>query len=155
MKSRRISKRWNCSSLNPNKHPPPFSSSQPSATKPVIPPPWAPVDSKSKTAKNITAQRTFKPSRFEIARRIVLNLVGGGVLQPDSESNPKLRLQSRHRLFPQVYRLVDAYVGTKVDFHGCNPCEIGHEKYTTRIVERLMAAIQPNEVEGKPRCCPS
>ncbi len=87
--------------------------------------------------------------KFEIARRIVLNLVGGGNLQPDSSSNPKLRLQSRHRLFPQVYRLVDAYVGTKVDFHGCNPCEIGHEKYTTRIVERLMAAIQPNEVEGE------
>ena len=87
--------------------------------------------------------------KFEIARRIVLNLVGGGDFQPDSRSNPKLRLQSRHRLFPQVYRLVDAYVGTKVDFHGCNSCEIGHEKYTTRIVERLMAAIQPNEVEGE------
>ena len=87
--------------------------------------------------------------KFEIARRIVLNLVGGGVLQPDRNSNPKLRLQSRHRLFPQVYRLVDAYVETKVDFHGCNPCEIGHERYTTRIVERLMAAIQPNEVEGE------
>ena len=87
--------------------------------------------------------------KFEIARRIVLNLVGGGDFQPDSSSNPKLRLQSRHRLFPQVYRLVDAYVETKVDFHGCNPCEIGHEKYTTRIVERLMAAIQPNEVEGE------
>ena len=87
--------------------------------------------------------------KFEIARRIVLNLVGGGGFQPDSRSNPKLRLQSRHRLFPQVYRLVDAYVGTKVDFHGCNPCEIGHEKYTNRIVERLMAAIQPNDVEGE------
>ena len=87
--------------------------------------------------------------KFEIARRIVLNLVGGGVFQPDRTSNPKLRLQSRHRLFPQVYRLVDAYVETKVDFHGCNPCEIGHERYTTRIVERLMAAIQPNEVEGE------
>ena len=87
--------------------------------------------------------------KFEIARRIVLNLVGGGVFQPDRTSNPKLRLQSRHRLFPQVYRLVDAYVETRVDFHGCNPCEIGHERYTTRIVERLMAAIQPNEVEGE------
>ena len=87
--------------------------------------------------------------KFEIARRIVLNLVGGGNLQPDRNSNPKLRLQSRHRLFPQVYRLVDAYVETKVDFHGCNPCEIGHERYTTRIVERLMAAIQPNDVEGE------
>ena len=87
--------------------------------------------------------------KFEIARRIVLNLVGGGNLQPNRSSNPKLRLQSRHRLFPQVYRLVDAYVGTKIDFRECNPCEIGHEKYTNRIVERLMAAIQPNDVEGE------
>ena len=87
--------------------------------------------------------------KFEIARRIVLNLVGGGVFQPHRRSHPKLRVQSRHRLFPQVYRLVNAYVGTKVDFHGCNPCEIGHEKYTTRIVERLMTAIQPNEAEGE------
>ncbi len=87
--------------------------------------------------------------KFEIARRIVLNLVGGGDFPPVQKSNPRLRLQSRHRLFPQVYRQVDAYIGTKVDFHGCHPCEIGQEKYTNRIVERLMTAIQPNDVEGE------
>ena len=87
--------------------------------------------------------------KFEIARRIVLNLVGSGDLSPNPESNPQLRLQSRHRLFPQVYRLVDAYVETKVLAPDCDPREIGHMKYTNRIVERLMAAIQPNDVEGE------
>ncbi|MDE0042212.1 MAG: hypothetical protein OXT74_09265, partial [Candidatus Poribacteria bacterium] len=45
--------------------------------------------------------------------------------------------------------MVDAYVETKVDFRECNPCEIGQEKYTSRLVERLTAAIQPNEAEGE------
>ena len=87
--------------------------------------------------------------KFEIARRIVLNLVGAGDFQPSQESRRELRLQSRHRLFPQVYRLVNAYVETRVDFHGCHPCEVGQEKYIIRIVERLMTAIQPDQTQGE------
>ena len=86
---------------------------------------------------------------FEIAHRIVHKLVGDSQTAPDPDSDPKLRLLSRHRLFPQVFRVVDAYVKTKVDFRGCNPCELGQEKYVTRIVERLMTAIQPNETKGE------
>ena len=92
--------------------------------------------------------------KFEIARRIVLDLVGGGEYQPHERSSPELRSQSRHRLFPQVYRLVDVFVETRVDFHGCHPCEIGQEKYLLRIVERLMAAIQPDETHGEPPLLP-
>ena len=58
--------------------------------------------------------------KFEIARRIVTALVGDSKNDPDPNSNPKLRLQSRHRLFPQVFRLVNAYVERKVDFSMCN-----------------------------------
>ena len=61
--------------------------------------------------------------KFEISRRIITALVGDRENQPDPNSNPKLRLQSRHRLFPQVFRLVDKYVDTKVDFRNCHPCE--------------------------------
>ena len=86
---------------------------------------------------------------FEIAHRIVHKLVGDSQTAPDPDSNPKLRLLSRHRLFPQVFRFVDAYVKTKVDFRGCDPCELGQEKYVTRIVERLMTAIQPDETKGE------
>ncbi len=87
--------------------------------------------------------------QFEIAHRIVLKLVGDSQTAPDPDSNPKLRLLSRHRLFPQVYKYVEAYIRTNVDFHGCNPCELGQDKYVTLIVERLMTAIQPDEAKGE------
>ena len=87
--------------------------------------------------------------KFEISRRIITALVGDREHQPDPNSNPKLRLQSRHRLFPQVFKLVDAYIKRKVDFRYCHPCEVGQEKYVMRIVERLIAAIEPNDMQGE------
>ena len=87
--------------------------------------------------------------KFEIAGQIVWKLVGDHETSTDPDSNPKRRLFARHRLFPQVFRLVDAYIETKVDFQGCNRCELGHQKYVMRIVERLLAAIQPDETQGE------
>ena len=87
--------------------------------------------------------------KFEIAGQIVWRLVGDHETTTDPDSNPKRRFLARHRLFPQVFRLVDAYIETKVDFQGCNRCELGHQKYVMRIVERLMAAIQPDETQGE------
>ena len=87
--------------------------------------------------------------KFEIARRIITALVGDRKNDPNPNSNPDLRRQSRHRLFPQVFGLVDTYVKRKVNYRGCHPCEIGQEKYVIRIVERLIAAIQPNETKGE------
>ena len=92
--------------------------------------------------------------KFQIARRIVTALVGDSKNNPNPNSNPNLRRQSRHRLFPQVFRLTDIYVENKVDFSGCHPCELGQEKYVTRIVERILAAIQPAETEGEPPLLP-
>ncbi len=87
--------------------------------------------------------------KFEIAGQIVWKLVGDSNTVPDLQSNPGLRHRARHKLFPQVFKLVDDYIETKVDFRGCNKCEIGLEKYVTMIVERLVAAIQPDEAEGE------
>ena len=87
--------------------------------------------------------------KFEIAGQIVWRLVGDHETATDPDSNPKRRFFARHRLFPQIFRLVNAYIETKVDFRDCNPCELGHEKYVTRIVERLMTAIQPDETQGE------
>ena len=92
--------------------------------------------------------------KFEISRRIVRDLVGDSKTHPNPNSHAALRLQSRHRLFPQVYRLVDAYIEWKVDFRESNPCELGQEKYVTRVVERLIAAIQPDETHGEPPLLP-
>lgn len=80
---------------------------------------------------------------FEITRRVVWSLSQG------AGARPALRLQSRHQLFPQVYRLVDAYVRTKVDWNGCDPRELGLERYVQRVVERLTDAIVPNEAAGE------
>lgn len=87
--------------------------------------------------------------KFEIARQIVWTLTEGV-----GNSKPKMRLQSRHLLFPQVMRLVEDYVSRKVDFHGCNPCELGLETYVRRSVERLMDAIEPDDEKGEPPLLP-
>jgi type III restriction enzyme len=86
--------------------------------------------------------------RFEIARQVVSGLT-------ESSGKPaKLRLVARHQLFPQVLRLVNEYIDTRVDFRGCHPCELGLEKYLRRIVERLIDAIEPDETRGEPPLLP-
>jgi type III restriction enzyme len=44
---------------------------------------------------------------------------------------------------------VRLYVRRKVNFQGCNKCELGLEKYVQRIVGRLGDAIVPDESEGE------
>lgn len=82
--------------------------------------------------------------RFEIARLVTIALTEG-----IEGATPKLRLQGRHQLFPQVYRIVDEYIARKVDFRGCHPCELGLEIYMRRLVERLTAAIEPDAASGE------
>jgi type III restriction enzyme len=65
-----------------------------------------------------------------------------------------LRFQSRHQLFPQVFRYVDEYTRRKVNFNGANECELGLEKYVKRMVERLRDGIVPDESEGEPPLMP-
>jgi len=65
-----------------------------------------------------------------------------------------LRLQSRHQLFPQVFRYVEEYVRKKVDFQGQNPCELGLQEYIERLVERLRDGIVPDDTEGEPPLLP-
>ncbi|MCG9131609.1 DEAD/DEAH box helicase family protein [Candidatus Poribacteria bacterium] len=94
-------------------------------------------------------QTHIQTIKFEIAGQIVYKLVGDKWNAPDPESKPALRLKSRHRLFPQVFKLVDRYIETKVDLRGCNPCELGLQKYVELIVSRLMTAILPDETQGE------
>jgi len=91
---------------------------------------------------------------FEIARQVVALLVGNGRQDPGREDRPKMPLQSRHQLFPQVLRLVHAYVNRRVDFRGVDPRELGQQKYLQRVVERLLDAIHPDESHGEPPLMP-
>ncbi len=87
--------------------------------------------------------------KFEIARLVV-----GALSEGIEGAMPKLRLQGRHQLFPPVFRIVDAYVTQRVNFNGCHPCELGLETYVRRIVERLVAAIEPDTSGGEPPLLP-
>ena len=42
----------------------------------------------------------------------------------------------------------------KVNFRGCNPCELGLETYVKRTVERLIDAIEPDDEQGEPPLLP-
>jgi type III restriction enzyme len=85
---------------------------------------------------------------FQITRLIVDQLTVSGAGAKDRRRRV-LGLQSRHQLFPQVFRYVDDYVRRKVNFQNCDPCELGLAKYVQRIVERLRDGIMPDESEGE------
>lgn len=86
---------------------------------------------------------------FQIARMIVDRLASGSHAR-----SAAFRLQSRHQLFPQVFAYVREYTATRVDFRGCNPCELGLDKYVQRLVERFSDAIEPNDESGEPPLLP-
>jgi type III restriction enzyme len=90
---------------------------------------------------------------FQVARLVLDELTVNGGNGSDAKRRV-LRLQSRHQLFPQVYRFVSEYVSRKVDLQGCHPCELGLEKYVARMVERLRDAIVPDDSEGEPPLLP-
>lgn len=86
---------------------------------------------------------------FQITQHIVDALLGIGLFAGDEQSRAAFQLHSRHRLFPQVLRLVHAYIRQKVRRRGSNLCELGQEIYFRRIVERMVAAIRPDDSRGE------
>ena len=66
--------------------------------------PWSSYTSRSR--RILQRQHILQAIKFEISRRIITALVGDQYeSQPDPNSDPRLRLQSRHRLFPQVFQV--------------------------------------------------
>ncbi|HXA17455.1 MAG TPA: DEAD/DEAH box helicase family protein [Thermoanaerobaculia bacterium] len=82
--------------------------------------------------------------RFVIAREIVRALTE--TTDPRKES---LRRESRATLFPQVLRIVEEFVATRVDLNGQHPTEIGLETYAQKIASLLTTAIVPDERVGE------
>lgn len=81
---------------------------------------------------------------FEMAREMVRILTE--TVHPGKE---QLKSQNRSALFPQVLRVVQGYIATRVDFRGCHPCEVGLQTYAQRIIGLLVAAIMPDEEQGE------
>jgi len=106
------------------------------------------------TRETYYASTHLQAIEFQIAQQIVQTLTAESQFPVAAATRATLRLQSRHQLFPQVLRLVHAYVARKVNFRGVNPCELGQETYFKRVVERLLAAIRPNDEEGEPPLAP-
>ena len=96
---------------------------------------------------------------FEIARDVVRQLTeaadaggaGGNGKQkrPGAAETAEARRVARHALFPQVLRIVQAYVRDRVDLRGCHPCEVGLQTYAERIAALLAAAIRPDDAQGE------
>ena len=98
-------------------------------------------------------QTHIQAIKFQIAKLVLDQLLSGYTNGGDAKTRV-LRLQSRHQLFPQVYRYVNEYATRKVDRQGCHECELGLEKYVMRMVERLRDQIMPDESEGEPPLMP-
>ena len=86
---------------------------------------------------------------FEIAREVVRQLVES--TGPRAE---RLRRAGRATLFPQVLRIVQAYIDRRVDFNGLDPCELGLQTYAERVVGLLVAAIEPDTEQGEAAILP-
>jgi type III restriction enzyme len=99
------------------------------------------------------ANTHFQSILFQITRKIIDDLLSPSINNTDRKSRV-IRLQSRHLLFPQVFSFVQEYVNKKVNFNGVDPREIGLERYTTLIVERLRDAIEPDISAGEPPLLP-
>jgi N-terminal domain of anti-restriction factor ArdC len=92
------------------------------------------------------------PDATRVAGLYAWNQLGRKVKKGEKGSDRKarvFRLQSKHQLFPQVYSVVDEYVRTKVNFQDENPSELGLGIYVQRIIERLLARIEPNDESGE------
>ncbi|MGH6864694.1 MAG: DEAD/DEAH box helicase [Methyloceanibacter sp.] len=81
---------------------------------------------------------------FEIAREVARVLT-----EATHAGRESLQRQGRSVLFPQVLRIVQRYLDTRVDYNGCEPAEVGLQTYAQRVVGLLVAAITPNEEQGE------
>jgi type III restriction enzyme len=90
---------------------------------------------------------------FQVTQRIIDQLLAPTMANTDKKSRV-MRLQSRHMLFPQVFAFVQRYVERKVDFNGVDERELGLEKYTVLLVERLRENIHPDDSAGEPPLLP-
>ncbi|MEX2609162.1 MAG: DEAD/DEAH box helicase family protein [Gemmatimonadota bacterium] len=84
--------------------------------------------------------------QFEIAREVVRRILGaqdGGAGRG-----------AAHQLFPQAFSIVRAYTERRVDFRGCDPREIGLDRYAGEIANRVFTAIRPDEAAGERKLLP-
>ncbi len=101
------------------------------------------------TREKQTREEFYKSIRLQqIHYAIALQITAALLNQED------FKMQARNALFPQVLRMVKAYVkpfekGGKIKYEGADQRELGLEIYTQRVVERLCNAIRPDKSAGE------
>ena len=83
----------------------------------------------------------FQTIQFDIVRQILAKL--------PIEQWERKPVLSRGQLFPQIYRLVDAYTRQKIAFGATDPRELGNVKYKNQLIGLFLDAIQPNKAAGE------
>jgi type III restriction enzyme len=91
---------------------------------------------------------------FQAAQRVVEELTQTTASGGDERRSKVFALQSRHALFPQVFRIIEEYVRRKVNFNGAPESELGLERYLHQVIGRVRDAIQPDETAGEPPLLP-
>jgi len=106
-----------------------------------------------KQDRNSYHQHThFQSILFQITQKIIEDLTSDKAGNTDKKSRV-MRLQSRHHLFPQVFRFVRDYV-ERIDFRGVDRRELGLETYLLMTVERVREHIYPDMSAGEPPLLP-
>lgn len=83
----------------------------------------------------------FQTVLFELTRVIVNRLT--------DTAEARFRLFSRQQLFPQVLGIVRDYAESRIQWNGVDHRELALEKYARPLVERLTAAIVPDDARGE------
>ena len=88
--------------------------------------------------------RAVRPQQiiFRLSQIILDDLLKGAQAAPGKEG--KLKHLARHQLFPEILRIVEEYVRTKVTFKpGVDVRELGLERYANLLRERVRDGILP------------
>ncbi|MDX2089783.1 MAG: DEAD/DEAH box helicase family protein [Kofleriaceae bacterium] len=97
-------------------------------------------------------EHRLQRTQFEIARDITEVLAGGQVEGVDKRARP---IETARLLFPQVLAVVEEYVSKRVKLSGDVPVEeIALATYRQPIIERLLAAIEPDTEKGEAAILP-
>jgi type III restriction enzyme len=86
-------------------------------------------------------EHDFQTVQFEATRQILMRLT--------DQQQGKLRQYSRHRLFPQVLKIVEEYCESRVDWSGQKKQELALDVYMKPLVTRLTDAIRPKSADGQ------
>jgi type III restriction enzyme len=113
--------------------------------------PQGPFATVTQTRKEYYEQTHLQTIQFQLCQRIVDILVSPS--EADTGRKARVfRLQSRHQLFPQVLRVVQAYTDPargRIDYSGVDERELGVEKYARLVVDRLVKSIEPDNTQGE------